>query len=83
MKKAPIKPEEDLFGFVKPKEDPFKVGDIVEIKEIRALNGTVGIIVATQHEYTSVGTYAVRFFKGPHWGFNQDWFDLNYLNKLS
>jgi uncharacterized protein YodC (DUF2158 family) len=72
MKKAPIK----------PKEDPFKVGDIVEIKEIQSLNGTVGIIVATQHEYTSVGTYAVRFFNG-HWGFNQDWFDLHCLNKLS
>lgn len=62
------------------KQTEIKVGDIVKIKGIPGLNGTIGIIISigsTPHAW-----YELKFFKG--WDeYESDFFDLSNLNKLS
>ena len=62
------------------KQTEIKVGDIVKIKGVPGLNGTIGFIISigsTGHIW-----YELKFFK-PWDDFESDFFDLSNLNKLS
>lgn len=62
------------------KQTEIKVGDIVKIKGIPGLNGTIGFIISISS--TPHAWYELKFFKS--WDdFDPHFFDLSNLNKLS